>query len=89
MEIKILGLDPGIAILGFGTIICHTSNQINPNVDLVKLDDFGTIETPAKTPFGSAGRRSRARRRDACRSLDLGRLRALRRDQSRLRLPAR
>ncbi len=52
MEIKILGLDPGIAILGFGTIICHTSNQINPNANLVKLDDFGTIETPAKTPFG-------------------------------------
>ena len=45
MEIKILGLDPGIAILGFGTIICHTSNQINLNADLVKLEDFGTIES--------------------------------------------
>lgn len=52
MEFKILGLDPGIAILGFGTIICHTSNQSNANTDLVKLDDFGTIETNPKTPFG-------------------------------------
>lgn len=52
MEIKILGLDPGIAILGFGTIICHTTcNQVNANSERVKLGDFGTIETPAKTPF--------------------------------------
>ncbi len=50
MEIKILGLDPGIAILGFGTIVCQTSNQIEG--DLVRLDDFGIIETPAKNSFG-------------------------------------
>lgn len=50
MEIKILGLDPGIAILGFGTIICHQSCQVNGNDYLVEVADFGTIETPANTP---------------------------------------
>ncbi|MDJ0596995.1 MAG: crossover junction endodeoxyribonuclease RuvC [Pleurocapsa sp. MO_226.B13] len=45
MKIKILGLDPGIAILGFGTIICQHS-------DLVELDDFGVIKTKAKTSLG-------------------------------------
>ena len=51
MELKILGLDPGIAILGFGTIICHTSDMVKENVNLVQLQDFGVIETAAKTPF--------------------------------------
>lgn len=51
MEIKILGLDPGIAILGFGTIICHQSPKINSNDYLVELADFGTIETTARTPI--------------------------------------
>ena len=48
MKIKILGLDPGIARLGFGTIVCHRSQQ----TDLVELEDFGVIETTAKTAFG-------------------------------------
>lgn len=51
MEIKILGLDPGIAIIGFGTIICHSPERINEQQELVKLEDFGVIETAAKTPF--------------------------------------
>ena len=51
MEIKILGLDPGIAILGFGTIICHKSHRISSDQSLVKLSDFGTIETTANTPL--------------------------------------
>ena len=51
-EIKILGLDPGIAILGFGTIICHQSSLINSDVSSIRLDDFGVIQTPAKTPLG-------------------------------------
>ena len=50
MEIKILGLDPGIAILGFGSIICQNDSS-NGSLNLVELDDFGTIETPAKTAF--------------------------------------
>ncbi len=63
METKILGLDPGIAILGFGTIACQTivptvSNSGSslivtaPQVEPVRLLDFGVIETPAKTPLG-------------------------------------
>jgi crossover junction endodeoxyribonuclease RuvC len=51
METKILGLDPGIAILGFGSIVCHQSCKVNLNSNLVKLDDFGVIKTAAKTPF--------------------------------------
>ena len=45
MKIKILGLDPGIAILGFGTVVCHQGNRI-------ELEDFGVIKTKAKTSFG-------------------------------------
>ncbi|MEM8674062.1 MAG: crossover junction endodeoxyribonuclease RuvC [Cyanobacteria bacterium P01_G01_bin.67] len=51
MEIKILGLDPGIAILGFGTIICHQSQPNSRHHNLIQLEEFGTIETAAKTPF--------------------------------------
>ncbi|MDJ0569316.1 MAG: crossover junction endodeoxyribonuclease RuvC [Pleurocapsa sp. MO_192.B19] len=55
MEIKILGLDPGIAILGFGTIICQTFSKVdstaNFDVASVKLSEFGVIETAAKTPL--------------------------------------
>ena len=62
-ETKILGLDPGIAILGFGTIICQTSDRLalrkhsriskaQSTVEAVKLSDFGVIETAAKTPLG-------------------------------------
>jgi crossover junction endodeoxyribonuclease RuvC len=53
MGIKILGLDPGIAILGFGSIICQTSADIQLNsLASVQLEDYGVIETAAKTPFG-------------------------------------
>jgi crossover junction endodeoxyribonuclease RuvC len=62
MEKKILGLDPGIAILGFGTIVCQTTNRLTlapdislgtsqPIVESVKLVDFGVIETSSKTAF--------------------------------------
>lgn len=51
-EIKILGLDPGIAILGFGTIICQQSTQVNSDSNLIRLEDFGVIQTQAKTPLG-------------------------------------
>ncbi len=50
MQRKILGLDPGFAILGFGAIICE-KNQANLHGDSVKLLDFGVITTPAKTPL--------------------------------------
>ena len=51
MEIKILGLDPGIAILGFGSIVCQTSQSIKLDLEQVKLQDHGVIETASKSPF--------------------------------------
>jgi crossover junction endodeoxyribonuclease RuvC len=65
MEKRILGLDPGIAILGFGTIIAPTeetlavtANHTNRKLTKakpqpVKLLDFGVIQTPAKTEIGA------------------------------------
>ena len=63
MEKKILGLDPGIAILGFGTIACQIADSTRfksssslivaqPAVEPVKLLDFGVIETKAGIPLG-------------------------------------
>ncbi len=52
MNTKILGLDPGIAILGFGTIICQDRETVNSKIDLIELEDFGVIKTKAKTPVG-------------------------------------
>lgn len=49
MQRKILGLDPGFAILGFGAIICQ-KNQVNLPADSVKLLDFGIIRTSSDTP---------------------------------------
>jgi len=62
---RILGLDPGLAILGFGAICCQTENALtvvaksksatNP-VNLVatevQLLDFGVIQTAANTETG-------------------------------------
>ncbi|NJL77982.1 MAG: crossover junction endodeoxyribonuclease RuvC [Richelia sp. RM2_1_2] len=50
MHKKILGLDPGLAILGFGVIICQ-KNQVNLASGSVILQDFGVISTPANTPL--------------------------------------
>ena len=46
---RILGLDPGLASLGFGaiTVMKHTRP---PSVALI---DFGIIQTPARTEIGS------------------------------------
>jgi crossover junction endodeoxyribonuclease RuvC len=52
MKIKILGLDPGIAILGFGSIICQKSAEISLDFPSIKLQDYGVIETTANMPFG-------------------------------------
>ncbi|MEO1374599.1 MAG: crossover junction endodeoxyribonuclease RuvC [Cyanobacteria bacterium J06635_10] len=49
MQRKILGLDPGLAILGFGAIICQ-KNQVNSPGTSVALLDFGIISTPSNTP---------------------------------------
>ena len=47
MQKRILGLDPGLANLGFG-IISYQENQQNST----NLVDFGIIQTPAKEDIG-------------------------------------
>jgi crossover junction endodeoxyribonuclease RuvC len=51
MEQRILGIDPGLAKLGFGAIICQ-KNQNRVQHDSVNLLDFGVISTPAGTEVG-------------------------------------
>ncbi len=52
MRKRILGLDPGLAILGFGILEYDptTLRDVNPDLQVV---DFGIIETPAGTEVGS------------------------------------
>lgn len=49
MEKRILGIDPGLATLGFGAILCNTEAQ---QVDPVTILDFGIIQTPAGQEIG-------------------------------------
>ncbi|MBW4670477.1 MAG: crossover junction endodeoxyribonuclease RuvC [Cyanomargarita calcarea GSE-NOS-MK-12-04C] len=51
MEKRILGLDPGLAILGFGLISC-TQNQDKPLENSVNMLDYGVITTSSKTEMG-------------------------------------
>jgi crossover junction endodeoxyribonuclease RuvC len=51
MEKRILGLDPGLAILGFGLITC-TQNQDKPLSNSVNMLDFGVITTSSKAEMG-------------------------------------
>ena len=54
MERRILGLDPGLAILGFGSI-CATSNSSTAPANVAAtttLLDFGVIRTSADTSMG-------------------------------------
>jgi crossover junction endodeoxyribonuclease RuvC len=51
MEQRILGLDPGLAILGFGAIRCETTSH-RDMMSNVSMLDFGIIETPAHTEMG-------------------------------------
>ncbi|PSB59279.1 crossover junction endodeoxyribonuclease RuvC [Chamaesiphon polymorphus] len=46
---RILGLDPGLASLGFGAI----SVAIQSRPPAITLIDFGIIQTPARTEIGS------------------------------------
>jgi crossover junction endodeoxyribonuclease RuvC len=47
MQQRILGLDPGLAVVGFGVIVCENSPQIPAT-----LIDFGVIKTSAKMQMG-------------------------------------
>ncbi|NEP01441.1 MAG: crossover junction endodeoxyribonuclease RuvC [Symploca sp. SIO2E9] len=65
MKNLILGIDPGLAILGFGAIMCPKANSkdavapssaksiINSQAEQMQLLDFGTIQTPAGTELGA------------------------------------
>jgi crossover junction endodeoxyribonuclease RuvC len=48
MEKRILGIDPGLATLGFGAICC----QAEVSQAAAKPIDFGVIRTPAHTEIG-------------------------------------
>lgn len=47
MKQRILGLDPGLAVLGFGVIACQM-----PELSEIALLDFGVIKTTADTEMG-------------------------------------
>jgi len=47
MEQRILGLDPGLAAVGFGAIVCQKTSPSE-----VTLLDFGVIKTESKMPMG-------------------------------------
>lgn len=51
MEQRILGIDPGFAILGFGVINCYGSQQSLPSKPVDMLD-FGVITTSADMEMG-------------------------------------
>ncbi|NET49682.1 MAG: crossover junction endodeoxyribonuclease RuvC [Merismopedia sp. SIO2A8] len=50
MTTRILGLDPGLAILGFGIIDADAPTSTSK--EAIAVLDFGIIETPARTPLG-------------------------------------
>lgn len=47
----ILGLDPGLATLGFGALRCESGLGLR-SADRVEVLDFGVIRTPAGTDMG-------------------------------------
>jgi crossover junction endodeoxyribonuclease RuvC len=51
METRILGLDPGLAILGFGIITCK-QNSSKVQDTTVSMLDFGVIKTSADAEMG-------------------------------------
>ncbi|NEO30099.1 MAG: crossover junction endodeoxyribonuclease RuvC [Symploca sp. SIO3C6] len=65
MKNLILGIDPGLAILGFGAITCHRTDSedavatslaksiVNSQAEQMELLDFGIIQTPAGTELGT------------------------------------
>ena len=50
MEKRILGLDPGLATLGFGAIGCQAG--VNQTAATVHVLDFGVVQTPANLDIG-------------------------------------
>ncbi|MEB3293156.1 MAG: crossover junction endodeoxyribonuclease RuvC [Synechococcales bacterium] len=50
MRKRILGIDPGLATLGFGAIDCQIGNQ--RQAGQVSVVDYGIIQTSAQQPIG-------------------------------------
>jgi len=50
MEKRILGIDPGLAIVGFGAIACSPDSAREKGT--ISIVDFGVIQTPAHTEIG-------------------------------------
>lgn len=51
MKTRILGLDPGLAILGFGVIDCQEKNHTS-DLSPCEMIDFGVIQTSPEQPIG-------------------------------------
>lgn len=51
MVVRIMGLDPGLATLGFGIIECQTGKEAGRG-SLFSVIDFGAIQTGANQPLG-------------------------------------
>lgn len=51
MEKRILGIDPGLATVGFGAVVCEAATNLHQPGQLVPLD-FGIITTPAHMETG-------------------------------------
>jgi crossover junction endodeoxyribonuclease RuvC len=51
MKKRILGLDPGLAILGFGAIACQDISAHN-DAEKAQVLDFGVVKTPAGMDMG-------------------------------------
>jgi crossover junction endodeoxyribonuclease RuvC len=49
MEKRILGIDPGLATIGFGAVLC---DRTKTDESIVSVLDFGIIQTPAKHEIG-------------------------------------
>jgi crossover junction endodeoxyribonuclease RuvC len=52
MEKRILGLDPGLATLGFGAVMCSSGAGSNSSAKPVSILDFGIIQTSAQQEMG-------------------------------------
>ncbi len=53
MRKRVIGFDPGLAILGFGVIQCSTDPPKTPTEEhLISMIDFGVIKTPANQEIG-------------------------------------
>jgi crossover junction endodeoxyribonuclease RuvC len=48
---RILGLDPGLATLGFGVLSCERANGLQAQ-DAITVVDYGVVQTPAGMEMG-------------------------------------